>query len=237
VVYTSLASVALEWDAAAAPAGPRPGRLFADHNGTAVLGSGQSTLVAVRHGDVWMALRRCGAGGDDLRYDFGLIGLQVHSPRGWDDVVPPRPLTKGGADSAGPVLLAGARRGMPCGDTVATEANGTVVMKGGFRAAGGRVLRRGVTFRFVPVARGARVEWSARRGDRFELSAFLQRSEGPGPAAGGVESANLRTFTRAPVSATFADGYASGLHANLVRARMVLRAPRSGPLAVAFEAR
>jgi hypothetical protein len=236
VVYTSLASVALEWEASIAPGGPAAGRLLADRPAAAVLGSGPSTLATVRRGGVWMAVRRC-AGSADLRYDFGLIGLKVRVRDGWDDVVPPRPLTKGRADSAGPVLIAGAGRGLPCGDSLSVAPGGTVTVAGGFRTAGGRVLRRGVTFRFVPLAKGARVEWSARRGDRFEVSAFLRRSDGPGPVAGGVVGANLRTHTRAPVSVTFADGYASGLHANLVRARMVLRAPVSGALNVAFEAR
>jgi hypothetical protein len=50
-------------------------------------------------------------------------------------------------------------------------------MRGGFRAQHGQWLRRGVTFRFTPVAGGVAMSFPLRAGDHASIASYLPASE------------------------------------------------------------
>jgi hypothetical protein len=154
-------------------------------------------------------VRQAPSAEDDLRYDFGLIALKQLRPDGsWHDVMPIRPRSRIKGDTAGPVLRG---VGAPVGRSIAVANGGTVVVRGGFRAPGGRTVRRGVTFRYQPVGCGVRLTVSpTARGDAYDYSAFIRPGEPAPPGTDALER-----------------GYASGFDPRLTRARMRL-APRGG---------
>jgi hypothetical protein len=234
VQYTGLGLVGLNWaHGAVAPGDPAAG-IGADADGSRVIGRGRSGLATVRAGDVWFAVRQAPGGDGDLRYDFGLVALKVRAADGaWSDLLPIRPRSPHGQDSAGPVLRIAGREGWAEGRGVSVAPGGTVTVTGGFRERGGRLLRRGVRFRFVPLPCGVRVEWPARRGDRYEYSAFVRRGRTAGPAGDAVQEL---AYDPAP-AATLERGYSSGTDARLTRVRLRFTARRARTLSVTTCAR
>ena len=178
----------------------------------------------VRRDGLWFAVR-CAAktAADDLRYDFGLVALKTRNgANGWVDVVRPRPHTRTGPDSAGPVLRRSAGVGLPEGEDMTIGADGTVTVTGGFRTVAGDWLRRGVRFRFQPHEGGVRLIFPTERGDRIKYSVFFRNGDGH-PTVGRRSIADSRqrvTFSPDAEVAFDADEYASGRDARLVRANL-----------------
>ena len=108
--------------------------------------------------------------------------------------------------------------------------DGTVTVGGGFRARGGRWLRRGVEFRFEPTACGVALTVPARASDRFEFSAFFAGNPTTGP---GRASDATQSVTFSPGAASHrSGGHASGSDARISRLRLRFSRPSSGKLKV-----
>lgn len=235
VGYAGLTLMALNWTLEEMDGGRRQvGALGSDADSSFALSRGQSAFATVRRGDLWFAVKssppqRLG----DLRYAFGLAAVKLASRGRWEDVMPLLPRTHGDPDSPGPVLLRRGSAGLPFGARLAVVPGGGVTLTGGFRDADGRVLRRGVTFRYEPRPCGVRVVFPARAGDRFEYSAFFPAAEGrPRVAPGSVTDG--RRVVEFPEGARVAleGGYSSATEPDLVRARIRLPAHESVPLSV-----
>jgi hypothetical protein len=235
VGYSGLTLVACNWatdlrDDEAAPA---------DDGGDAAydyeLDPFKTGFAVVRRGDLWFAVRAAAkTAADDLRYDFGLVALKT-SPAGggWVDVVRPRPHTRTGPDSAGPVLRRSAGIGLPEGEQLDIAADGTVTVTGGFRTVAGEWLRRGVRFRFQPHEGGVRLIFPTEQGDRIKYSVFFDADGDEHPTVGNrsVSDGNQRvTFAPDAEVAFDAAGYASGRDAALVRANLFFKASDGGPV-------
>ena len=221
--YVGLTLMALEWAIAAhsdAGAGTLP-------TGSYVLGTGSGAWATSRRKKIWFAVKRARTSTRDLRYDFGLVAFK----HGGIDVLPARPRTLGSSDSAGPVLRRGRSVGFPEGSELRLASGGRIVVRGGFRTAGGRWLRRGVTFTFAPSYCGVRLTFPGRAGDAFEYSGFFREK----PRQSGrsvVDAFQLVRFDRRPDGVKFQDGYASGADAGTTRARARLRRSRAGTVAI-----
>ena len=209
--YVGLTLSSLEWAIASAPVGSAGG----PPSGAFILGSGTGSWATSRRGDVWFAVKRARTSIRDLRYDVGLVALQVGS----ENVMPLRPRTLKGDQSAGP-LLSGAA---PEFTTLARGRNGRVVGRGGFRRKSGRWVRRGVRFTFAPTGCGVRISWNARRGDRYTYSGFF--AERPSKGSRTVSDSSQVIRVDAPFTMGAAAGYSSGSHASLTRAVLRFRSP------------
>jgi hypothetical protein len=97
---------------------------------------------------------------------------------------------------------------------------GVVTVAGGFRAASGRWLRRGVRFRFVPTACGVRLRVASRPGDAFDYSAFFRARPAPARPGSRLSGGGQDLTFSPPASSRLRRGYASGLDPRLVRARL-----------------
>lgn len=220
-------------DAAATSRSSSTAALTADRSG-GFLDPDQAGLAAVRHGDVWYAVHRRRTS-LDARYDFGLIALKLRGRNGaWRDVLRPRP--KGG-QTAGPVIFT--REGirlLPYGDTISLGKGGRVIVRGRFEP-GNEVKRarsdafrfaRSATWRFTPLARGAKVSFRARRGDRVVLTTYLPAGRAHSNGASVWDSASRATTRPRPAQIRWRRGFASCCDARLVAADMVVRPRRSG---------
>ena len=203
--YTGLTLVALEWLIASGPSAT------AAAPAAAVVGSGPGAWASSRRGRVWFAVKRTRTSTRDLRYDFGLVALEVGG-----EELPLRPRTVAGHDSAGPVLSS---IGYPEGTDIRLGTKGGVTVRGGFRTRSGRWLRRGVTFTFTPTKCGVRLTLPE---GRYDYSAFF-RGE-PKRSGRTVRDAGQQIrFDRAPSLELDGRSYASGTDTGLTRARMRVR--------------
>jgi len=235
VGYSGLTLVACNWatdlrDDEAAPAADGGDSAY-DYE----LNPFKTGFAVVRRGDLWFAVRAAAkTAADDLRYDFGLVALKTSAAGGgWVDVVRPRPHTRTGPDSAGPVLRRSAGIGLPEGERLDIAADGTVTVTGGFRTVAGEWLRRGVRFRFQPHEGGVRVIFPTEQGDRIKYSVFFDADGDEHPTVGNrsVSDGNQRvTFAPDAEVAFDAAGYASGRDAALVRANLFFKASDGGPV-------
>jgi len=219
------------------------GRIGSDRDGGAQVAVGPARLAVVRHRDVWFAIKRTPTWGrpDDLRYGFGLLAAKVRRSGRWHDLAPVRPqpgvapsqprMPPGAQapppDSVGPVLAEpGGVLGFPYGDAMAIGHDGTVVVRGGFRAAGGAILRTGVTFAFAPTRAGVRLTFARSPGDRLRYSAFFDRT--PRRLRRALRSGATTVSWHGRAQVRLLPGYASAVDPRLVRARITL-APGPGP--------
>ncbi|WP_028067392.1 hypothetical protein [Solirubrobacter soli] len=226
--YAGLTAVALTW-LDLAPVGRANGR---GRPVAAVFDVGEDAFATVRRGDVWFAVREhwARAHDGDLRSDFGLLAAERRGADGWRALVAVRPLTASGMDSGGPVLRTRSGQvGYPDGTALRVDRHRAVIVTGGWRDAGGRLLRRG-TFRFSAVPGGVRLSFPVRGGDRIEYSVFGGALSG---TADGVRSERART-TVSPGAVTIATaaGYASGDTSKLTRGTLSVTAPRTGRLTI-----
>lgn len=185
--------------------------------------SPRNEFTVVRAGH-WFAVKSAAsARAQDLRYDFGLVALKVRDDAGeWRDVLPPRPKTKVGPDSAGPVLRRSRGVGLPEAESVSVARDGTLTLEGGFRTVSGQWLRRGVRFRFQPLDTGVRLIFPTEPGDRIKYSVFF-RDHGDQPQVQDdrvFDDEQLVTFDPPAEVALDSEPYASGTDARLVRANI-----------------
>ena len=196
--------------------------------------SDRNDFTVVR-GRWWYAVKSAASmRAGDMRYDFGLIALKAPGGGGWHDVLPARPKTKGGPDSAGPVLRRSRSVGLPEAESVSAAGDGTLTLTGGFRTAAGTWLRRGVRFRFEPVDSGVRMIVPTESGDRIKCSVFFRASEGrPRVEDDRVfDDEQLVTFHPPATVAIDSDDYASGVDGHLVRANILFPESRGDAVRV-----
>jgi hypothetical protein len=224
--YVGLTLSSLEW-AIAAGDRVRPGPL---PFGVTVIGNGTGSWATSRGDDVWFAVKRARTSVRDLRYDVGLVGLQVRDGSAWRDVAPLRPRTLKGDQSAGPVLTSSGATAIPEFTELERGIGNRVLGRGGFRTRSGRWLRRGVTFTFHPVACGVRIEWPARKGERYAYSGFFR--EPPAKASRSVADSSQAIRLDGPFSLSAAGGYSSGSDAALTRAVVRFKRARSGTASI-----
>jgi hypothetical protein len=234
VGYSGLTLVAANWatdlrdddNPPAADDGPNSGYEYE-------LDPHKTSFAVVQRDRLWFAVRAAAkTAADDLRYDFGLVALKT--PTGhdrWGDVVRPRPHTRTGPDSVGPVLRRSGGIGLPEGEAVDVAADGTVTVTGGFRTVAGEWLRRGVHFRFQPHEGGVRLIFPTERGDRIKYSVFFHADGDEHPTVGTHSvSDTLQRVTFAPDAEVAFDAaeYASGRDAALVRANLYFKESDGG---------
>lgn len=227
--FGGLALMELEWAIAASTGSRAPGAVAADSEGAAGILTGDDSTALVRSGDLWYAVRQASSitkHQSDLRYDFGLVALKQLRDGSWRDVQPLRPTTSGEqATSAGPLLVlrTAGGVGIPYGSRIAVGADRATTVSGGFKAPRPslRWLRRGVRFRFEPVACGMRLTFPVRAGDSVEYSAFMRGTKRSVTIAdGSVADAGHTVSYDTPARVTLEGGYASGADPRLVRARL-----------------
>jgi hypothetical protein len=231
--FAGLALVLTEWNLRAmAPGGRRAGILASDRPVRAQLGVGEGRFAVVRRGKVWFAVRRTRSvdRANDLRYDFGLVAFKAPAGGVWRDVLRVRPRVTSGRDTAGPVLRAGSAAGLPFGERMSVSRKGVVTIVGGFRTAGGSVLRRGVRFTYAPVGGCVRGTVAARRGDRIEESYFLRTK--PRRSSTSLVDGDQELTASQPFTAAIGGRYTSAIDVKLDRARLGFVARRNGGLAV-----
>lgn len=225
--YVGLTLASLEWAIAAAGDGAA-GRIGADRTGGFILGRGTGSWATSRGGDSWFAIKRSRTSFRDLRYDVGLMAVKVRRDDGvWDDVMPLRPRTLRGDQSAGPVLNGA---GVPEFTELLRGKAGRIVARGGFRTRAGRWLRRGVTFTFTPAGCGVRLTWNARKDDRYAYSGFFRTR--PTTAGRSVADETQAIEFDAPVTTSTASNYSSGSNAALTRAVARSKRSRSGSASI-----
>jgi hypothetical protein len=230
-VYNGLTLVGAEWTLEDLEAGEAPaGALAADHQGEWEIGRGLASFAVVRRGGVWFAVRTRAATGAhtaDARYSFGLMSVKRRSRSGWTDVVAPAPR---GGDSPGPrLLLAGGRVAEAFGTRVELRRGGVVVVHGGFRTAGGAIVRHGVRFTYRPTRAGVELSFPVRAGDVTEVADFRPASTATAPVDVRVSPppARARGLRSAPA---IRDGFASATLGAVVRVSERVRARRGGTL-------
>jgi hypothetical protein len=223
--YTGLALVYLNWAIPFLPRGSSAGPIRADAPFSAVLNPGPGRFVTVRHGDLWYAVRLRGGGG--YRYDFGPTLVKRLENAAWRDVIPYRPNALG---SGGPVLVAGARRGLPIADSVKVLPDGVVSMTGGFADSSG-YLRGGVQLRVRPVDCGVALEVDAKAGDVYSFSALFRGDVTPEVGPDFVRTSSQQVAFNLPIKSASADrDFVSVSDAFLTRERIVVDVPTDGPV-------
>jgi hypothetical protein len=228
--YNGLTLAALNW-AIATVGEVSGGETGADTPGTSLVGNGQTAFATVRHGPVWFVVKKARTEPGDLRYDFGLVALKVRDGGGtWHDVLPVRPITHAGADTAGPLLTSGDDPGIPKGDTIRAASRGRIVVKGGF-SYGGRWLRHGVRFEFTPTDCGVRLSFPVRGNDRIGYSAFLRHGE-PQATEFGLSEKGQLVSSNTPFGHVFDGRNSSGMDPRLTRAHLFWSPPSDGKLSI-----
>jgi hypothetical protein len=215
-------------DEAEAKGQPPPGKLPADSDGSFVSRT-KMAFAAVRHGDLWYVVHRNRIT-YDRRYDFGLVMLKQRDASGrWHDVMRPRPSTRGHThDSAGPVLERGTKvRYLPHGTSIEVRPGGVVLVHGGFQTQDGTWLRRGVTFRFAPVAGGVRMTFPLRAGDNARVTDFVPDGQAKRLGDTTYDDSSAAVVSPAPSRFRFlARGLGSCCDESLIEAMALLHAPR-----------
>jgi len=238
--YTGLTLTGLEWLAAGRSPG-RVGRLAADGPLAFRLGARAGAFTVVSTGRVWYVVRQRPGVLADLRSGSGLIALKVRGRDGaWRDALPQRPLTlrprtRGGEDSAGPVLRRSGAKAFPYGRGLRVGRGYSVRWLVDFRRPGyGRLLRR-ATVVFRPTRCGVRMRVPARVGDGLVASAFLPVSPRPRRVRrGALLGGNLRAALAGPGAIAIGRTYFSAAEGRVRRVR--LRSLR-GPATFSFVSR
>jgi len=242
--YTGLTVTGLEWLAEARRPGPAGG-LAADAPLAFRLGAGGGAFAVVSTGRLWYVVRQRPGVLADLRSGSGLVALKVRDASGaWRNALPQRPITvvprtRGGEDSAGPVLKLAGAAGLPYGRALRVAPRASVRWLVDFRRPGfGRLLRR-ATVTLQPSRCGVRMLVPARAGDRHEVSVFLPARPRPRRAGalalvgGGLRAAR----SKGPGAIAMGRTYFNATEGRLVRARLSARSPRRGTVGFTFGSR
>jgi hypothetical protein len=230
--YTGWTLIGLEWLLARGGA-PTPGAVGADADGAGVLGRGRSTFAAVRDGDTWFAVKRAPAGASgltdvydlDMRYDGGLVALKRRSADGWRDVMPVRPYGRLPWGTIGPSLRVPGGPARFEGRRLSADGH-RVTLRGRYRLASGRVVRRGARLRYEAVGCGVRMTVSTRRGDRVRQSLFFRSRPDD------LDDGRQHVRVNRDASVLLQSGYASGADPALWRARLAYAPAGRRPLRV-----
>jgi hypothetical protein len=230
--YAGLTLIGLNWAIEHADRHQRTvGKLAGDSYGVRRLSSPRTEFNVVRSGASWFAVRtKRSFAARDLRYDMGLVALKRPGPDGqWQDVVRPRPHTTRGADSAGPVLSTPQGVALPDAERSHVDEGGTVTLRGGYRARDGRWLRRGVSFRYGPVACGVQMVLPRRPSDRLRYSVWF--TETPARDGNTLVGPHAAVSASPAYSVTLRNGGGSAVDGRLVRADLRFR-PGKGPVRI-----
>ena len=237
--YSGMTLVGLNWaidrfgELDLSAAGADDGQAFAHQIGTA---SPRNDFTVVRRRWWFVVKSAASRQAKDLRYDFGLVALKAPDGNGgWVDVVPARPKTKDGADSAGPLLRRSRGVGLPEAESVDVARDGTVTLTGGYRTLSGAWLRRDVRFRFEPIDAGVRAIVPTQPGDRIKYSVFFRDRSGGRPTVENdrvFDDDQVVTFHPPAEVAFDSDTYASGADARLVRANILFPESDGGAVRV-----
>jgi hypothetical protein len=230
--YAGLTLLGLNWAIAHADRHDRvTGDMASAADGARRLSSPRTEFTVVRSGANWFAVRTARSfRARDLRYDNGLVALKRPGPDGeWIDTVRPRPHTTRGADSAGPVLHTPQATGLPDAVRSDVDADGTVTLRGGYRTRDGRWLRRGVSFRYGPVACGVRMVLPRRPTDKLTYSVWF--TDAPARDGNRLVGPHSVVSAESEFSLQLRDGGASAVDARLVRADLRFRRGR-GPVRI-----
>ena len=230
VAYNGLALFALTeaLDALdAVPATPI-GRLPSAHR-LVVRDAGASGLAVVGNGKLWLAVSRKPRAVADLRFDSGALAIKRRTPRGWVDLLAPRPLAPLPPNTGGPALL---RRGriFPLSAFDIRARDRTITIDGGYRTAR-RWVWRG-RFRWTLRRSGVRL---AVRGERPGAVLRMLAYTPSGTGASGrrwLRAAGATWRFDRPIRAVRIRGYHSAPveHLDAIEARFTV--PRSGRVAV-----
>jgi hypothetical protein len=216
--YNGLTLVFLNWATRLAPAPRSDGG-----DSGSVLGRGAGRFASVRRGATWYAVKLAASVSGDLRFDFGLVAAQRLGGGAWRQVVPIRPYTVGAPDSAGPVLLAGGRRGLPLARRPVIGDDGSLALSVSFRTLAGDFLARDRPVGFRPAGCGVEQSVGGPAGQLYELSLFFPgtpRRSGNSLGGGGVSATFSRGFEPAGEQA----GLLSGAE-RLTRVRVRVASP------------
>ncbi|MEA2368143.1 MAG: hypothetical protein QOH38_861 [Thermoleophilaceae bacterium] len=207
--------------------GQKGASIFADHNGTAILGRRESLFATQRIGPLWLAVR-AGPSADrptDVRYDGGLLRLKLRDSTGhWQDLVPTRPrLPISGADSAGPLIIRNDRgTAVFAGDRIRAGGSAGMRMIGGYRRLRGVPdVSRSADERFRPLSCGVEVSFPVRKNDIVEYSVYLA-DEGHFERGGGQVTSGGTTVSASPRPRRIVIGnnYRSSTNPEVLRARL-----------------
>jgi hypothetical protein len=225
VPYSGLTIVGLNL-AAELGRGRRVGtRISSDRNMAASITAQAGDMAVLRRGPVWLAVKRVRSNAD-LRYDFGLVGLKVAGPVGWQDVIPSRPHAIG--PSLGPTLLAPGVEHEPAGRRIRASARAIRVI-GRFQGAPGRTV-----FAYVPTSCGVELRFRGAPGAIYRYATFFPaRAESHAEGDRTVVGAGQRVSASSPATMQFTSGFKSASEADLVRADLTFAADASGRVAIA----
>jgi hypothetical protein len=233
-----LALVFLEWllDTPPEPAAA-PAALLSDDDVVARLGREEAHFAVVRRGARWYAVRRSESDdhAGDFRFDFGLIALKVRRDGRWRDLVRQRPKLIKLGDGIGPRLVAGSARYRPFGRKLSVARDGTVTIEGGFRTTGGRVVRNGVRFKYIPLScGGVGLRWPVRKGDVYAFSTFEPSRPTPAATSRTITSSTARLFFSTRASISRGRPYSSAYDADLTRLTARLKTTSTTPVSIAI---
>jgi hypothetical protein len=200
--------------------------VHADHDGSSILGEGESLFATQRVGPIWMAVRSGPSiqRPTDIRYDGGLLlAKRLQEDGTWADLIPTRPrLPLHGNDSAGPLIIRNNRgTAVFSGDRIRAHGTNGLTMVGTFRRLRGDPgVARNSNERFRPVACGVEVSFPVKKGDVVEDSVFLRKT-GPYTAGSGAVTSGGTTVTAKPRPRIVVEGkYRSASDPDVIRARL-----------------
>jgi hypothetical protein len=237
-VYNGLTLVGAEWTLAQLPDGEHRAAvpvhtapIGADAGGAWRIDRGAAAFAVSRHGRTWFAVRMRAAAGEhrgDPRYAFGLMAAKRRTGGGWRDLVPAAPRPLGGAEAPGPSLvLRDGTIAQPYGTRILTARGGAITVVGGFRTAGGRIVRDGVRFVYAPSASGIAVSFAVRRRDVVDVADFRATDARPVAVRLTPPGRRARALRSTPLVRS---GYASATRGRVVRVGARVRIERAGTL-------
>ena len=224
VVYNGLTLTALGWAAGARPSGCRAGRTLAARPRGAARAPVRGRALRDRPRRAacgWRSSSPPSRPTAAPRSGSARSSTAAATAAGPSSCPLRRRLAGGPPGSFGPFLrLRSGALARPAGREIEVR-RGRILVHGGW-VARGRWVRKRVTFRFVPIARGARVVVPTRRGDRIVYSALTAGR--PRPTARGVAAGTAGTSASAAATVALSGPFASSSSLDLWRSDLEVRA-------------